>query len=373
MTARRKIITAKHGDIKELRKLLWHSPVRVIKELPLVNAIVVEIPEGSEMSVLTRGLEEQINVEDDLEFKLCWLFPWFMPPTPNQSDLPAEETKLSFPLPVQRRADWGLRRIGAPEVWNKLKNRRVKVGIIDTGIVSNHPDLQGNFKEGISTLDDNSSYIDDNGHGTHVAGIIGANRSRGMVGVNPYTDFYVVKAFDRRGSGKLSDIIEGIDWLIRRQVNVINMSFSTPDTNSLLERVIREAYLRGTILVAAAGNDGGTNSVKYPAKYDEVMAVTATDRDDHLADFSSSGPEVDFCAPGDNIRSTWLGGGYEVKSGTSFAAPHIVGEVADLLNYYGPMSPLQVRERLAEGAVQLKGLSPEQQGAGLVEIKKIIR
>ena len=91
-----------------------------------------------------------------------------------------------------------------------------------------------------------------------------------------------------------------------------------------------------------------------------------------IRDSSSTGPEVDFCAPGVNIRSTWLWGAYQQKSGTSFAAPHLAGEVADLLNYYGPMSPRQVRDYLEAGAVQLEGLAPEQQGLGLVEIQRII-
>lgn len=368
----RKIITVKSGDLKVLKKsLLIDNQARIIKELPLVNALVVEFPGTREVSFFTRSLNEEISVEDDLDFKLCWLFPWFLPFFPYSP--PQEVTKPNFPAD-QGRVDWGIKRIGAPEVWDKLKERRIKVGIIDTGIYDKHPDLQENIKESISTLDGISSYLDDNGHGTHVAGIIGANRANGgMVGVNPYVDFYVVKAFDSKGNGKLSDIIEGLDWLIRRQVNIINMSFSTSETNAVFDQAIREAYLRGTILVAAAGNAGGENSVKYPAKYPEVIAVSATDSNDRLANFSSTGPEVDFCAPGVDIKSTWVRGGYQVKSGTSFAAPHLAGEVADLLNYYGPMSPLQVRDFLEDGAVQLKGLNPQQQGIGLVEIHRIVK
>lgn len=367
----RKIIAINSGDIKEIRRLLAKSEVEIIKELPLVNALLVELPATREIGLVVRGLEDQISIEEDLEFKLCFLFPWFMPPRPIYP--PQEMEKPSFPLPNKGRVDWGLRRIGAPTVWEKLKERRVRVGIIDTGITDTHPDLQANIKECTSTLDGNSSFLDDNGHGTHVAGTIGARSTRGgMVGINPYTDFYIVKAFDRQGSAKLSDIIEGIDWLIRRQVNVINMSFSTAETNNIFSRAIQEAYFRGTVLVAAAGNDGGTNSVNYPAKYSEVIAVSATDSRDNLASFSSTGPEVDFCAPGVDIKSTWLRSGYKVSSGTSFAAPHIAGAAADLLNYYGPMSPDQVKGKLASGAVALDGLSEEQQGAGIVELTRII-
>ncbi|MFY9174380.1 MAG: S8 family peptidase [Peptococcia bacterium] len=367
----RKIVVAKKGDLSEIKIILSRNQVRIIKELPLVNALVVEFPSLSEINLLTRGLTDEVSIEDDLDFELCWLYPWFMPFFPYMP--PPQEIKGPSSPIAQRRVDWGIKRIGAPEVWDKLKERRVKVGIIDTGIYDKHPDLQDNIKECVSTLDDNSSYLDDNGHGTHVAGIIGANSGPGgMLGVNPYVDFYVVKAFNRKGSGKLSDIIEGLDWLVRRQVNIINMSFSTSETNSVLDQAIWQAYARGTILVAAAGNSGGENTIKYPAKYPEVIAVSATDSSDRLATFSSTGPEVDFCAPGVNIRSTWLWGAYQQKSGTSFAAPHLAGEVADLLNYYGPMSPRQVRDYLEAGAVQLEGLAPEQQGLGLVEIQRII-
>lgn len=367
----RKIIAVNSGDMQEIRRLLVNTEVRIIKELPLVNAFVVELPESSEVNLVVRGIEDQITIEDDLDFKICFLLPWLMPAQPWNPAKEVEEPKL--PFSVKGRVDWGLRRIGASDIWGKLKERRIKVGIIDTGINNTHPDLRVNIKECISTLDDNSSFLDDNGHGTHVAGTIGAtSKGGGMVGINPYTDFYVVKAFDRQGSGKLSDIIEGLDWLMRRQVNVINMSFSTSETNSIFGRAIQEAYYRGITLVAAAGNDGGHNTVSYPARYQEVLAVSATDNKDQLASFSSTGPEVDFCAPGVDIKSTWLRNGYKVKSGTSFAAPHVVGAVADLLNYYGPMSPIQVRERLVRGAVALKGLSVEQQGAGIVQLTRMI-
>jgi len=367
----RKIIAVKSGDIREVKKLLAHTEVKIIRELPLVNAVVVEWPESAEIGLVARNLENQVTIEDDLEFKLCFFFPWLFPLQPVAP--PKEIEKPTIYFPAQDKVDWGLRRIGAPSVWEKLKQRRVRVGIIDTGINTGHPDLKANIKECISTLDDNPSFEDDNGHGTHVAGTIAASSTRGgMVGINPYTDLYVVKAFDHRGSAKLSDIIEGLDWLIRRQVDVINMSFSTPDTNSVFSRAIQECYYRGTVLVAAAGNDGGVNSVKYPAKFPEVIAVSATDYRDRLASFSSTGPEVDFCAPGVDIKSTWLRNGYKVSSGTSFAAPHITGIVADLFNYYGPLTPVQVKQKLLQGAVPLAGLSQEQQGAGLVELLRVL-
>lgn len=378
----RKIVTLKNqGDLELIKKAINDAGGNIIKELPLVQGLVVEYPEGVEVTIAARDQEDSVKVEDDLDFKLCSLSSFFFFPKPFfpfQPLMPSQPKPYPGynpwgPYPQESQIDWGLKRIGAPQAWDKLKDKRVRVGIIDTGIDYNHPDLQSSIRDGICTLDGQSSYLDDYGHGSHVAGTIGANSSRaGMRGINPYTDFYVVKAFDRRGNAKLSDIIEGLDWLIRRQVSIINMSFSTSNTNNTLSKAIMAAHNHGIVLVAAAGNDGNSSPVDYPARFDEVIAVSAINKKDELANFSCTGPEIDFCAPGVDIGSTWIDGGYAVKSGTSFAAPHVVGTIADILNYHGPMTPDQVRYIMAEKAVTINSLTKEQQGAGLTEIPRLI-
>lgn len=377
MEQRKIISTANPNDVLQLKAALLSSGCRIIKELPLINGFLCDVPEGQVITTAMRGFENKVSVEEDIKFKLCYLpgffFPFKSPVNQPQQPFPAKPVtpaKPTVPLYGGIKSDWGIKRIGAPQVWNKLKERRVRVGIIDTGIDYTHPDLKDNFQEGISTLDGQSSYLDDYGHGTHVAGTIGAANRFGMVGINPYVDFYAVKAFDKKGSGNLSDIIEGMDWLLRKQVDVINMSFSTSETSSVFVRVIQAAYRRGVVMVAAAGNDGG--DVNFPARFPEVIAVSAIDSSDNLASFSSHGPEINFCAPGVDINSTWLNGGYAVKSGTSFAAPHVTGSVADLLNYYGQMPPGQIRNIMSRGAVTIEQLTIEQQGAGLVELPRLI-
>lgn len=379
----RKIITLNNqGDLEFIKKAINEAGGTIIKELPLVQGLVVEYPAGADLTIAARDGEENVKVEDDLEFKLCcrssfFFFPQpflpFQPPSPLKPK-PFPGYQPWTPYPQNDEIDWGLKRIGAPLAWDKLKDKkRVRVGIIDTGIDYNHPDLKSSIRDGICTLDGQSSYLDDYGHGTHIAGTIGAsNRGGGMTGINPYTDFYVVKAFDKKGSGKLSDIVEGLEWLIRRQVNIINMSFSTSATNNTLSKAIIAAHNYGIVLVAAAGNDGNSSPVDYPARFAEVMAVSAINKKDELASFSCTGPEIDFCAPGVDIRSTWINGGYAVKSGTSFAAPHVVGTIADVLNYYGPMTPAQVKDFMAQKAVTINRLSREQQGSGLVEIPLLL-
>jgi len=372
----RKIVTVEdQSQYHSLRDILKSSGGRIIKELPLVNGFLCEFPEEKAAISAVRDVSEKVKVEDDIKFKLCYLPGFFFPPFfpyGTKPQIPPQVPKTpQAPIKTGKPVDWGLARIGAPQVWEKLKDSRVRVGIIDTGINYLHPDLSGNVRQGISTLDGHPSFMDDYGHGTHVAGIIGANGNYGALGINPYVDFYIVKAFDKKGSANLSDIIEGMDWLTRWQVDVINMSFSTNETNTTFLRAIQGIHRRGIVMVAAAGNDGG--DVNYPARLPEVIAVSAIDKNDEIAGFSSSGPEINFCAPGVDIKSTWLSNGYAVKSGTSFAAPHITGTIADLINYYGPMSPYQIRELMVGGAVTLQKLNPVQQGAGLVEIPRIIR
>lgn len=371
----RKIVFFQQNEnINLLKQAINISGGHVIKELPLIRGFLCEFPSENTVQIAVRNLPDKVVIEEDIQFKLCWLpyfgFPFgsYQPVTKPQPTMPKKG-----PIKTARKIDWGLKRIGAPLVWDKLKEKKVRVGIIDTGIDYRHPDLQGNVREGVSTLDGHSSFVDDYGHGTHIAATIGANNRYGLIGINPYVEFYAVKAFDKEGGGKLADIIEGIDWLMRRQVNIINMSFSTNETSMAFDRAIRSAYSQGVVLVAAAGNDGGQNSVNYPARLPEVIAVSAIDSQDKIASFSSNGPQVDFCAPGVNITSAWLRGGYESKSGTSFAAPHITGTVADIINFFGPLSPQEIRRMLARGAVSIQGLSKSEQGMGIIEIPRIIQ
>lgn len=182
----------------------------------------------------------------------------------------------------------------------------------------------------INIINPRKSSDDDNGHGTHVAGIIAAaDNSVGVVGTAPKAWLYAVKVLDRQGSGFVSDIIDGLQWSIANGMQVVNMSFGTSTDVPSLHEAISAAYKAGLVLVAAAGNSGPQDdTVLYPAKYEEVIAVSATDDADSLADWSSRGPEVELAAPGVNIYSTFRGGAYLALSGTSMASPHVAGAAA---------------------------------------------
>lgn len=272
---------------------------------------------------------------------------------------------------------WGIDRIDAELVWPIGNSANpIKVGIIDTGISLSHPDLAANIKGSYNAINTRRSANDDNGHGSHVAGIVAAIANTiGVVGAAREADLYAIKVLSSSGSGYLSDIIEGIDWAIVRDLDVINMSLgTTADVQSLHDAVIR-ANDAGITVVAAAGNNGG--AVNYPGAYTEVIGVSATDSANTVASWSSRGTEVDLAAPGVSIYSTYKGSGYATLSGTSMAAPHVAASVALLMNRAirmeedadgdGVWDPAEIKARLQATATDLGDAGTDSlYGAGLV-------
>jgi subtilisin len=217
---------------------------------------------------------------------------------------------------------------------------------------------------------------DDNGHGTHIAGVIAAvNNDIGVIGTGPKIHLYAVKILDKKGRGWLSDLIEGLDWCIDNEMQVVNMCFGSYYDNQSFHDAIIEAYLAGITLVASAGNNGEYDGfIEYPAKYPETIAVSAVDQYGNFASFSSFGPEIDLIAPGVDIKSTYKKGSYEFMSGTSMSAPHVTGVVALLLKTKVTgydfdrdkrWDPYEIKVKLKATAEAL-GLDPVKQGAGLV-------
>ena len=271
---------------------------------------------------------------------------------------------LGKPAPSPQPAQvlpWGVDRIEADQVWSGNTADAIRVGIIDTGISNNHPDLLANVKGGVNTINPTKSWNDDNGHGSHVAGIVAAsNNTIGVVGAGPGIDLYAIKVLNRNGSGFLSDIIEGIQWAAANNMQVVNMSLGTgSDVQSFRDAVIA-AKSAGLVVVAAAGNSGG--AVIFPAAYPEVIAVSATDSSDAIAGFSSRGQEIDLAAPGVSVYSTYKGTGYATLSGTSMAAPHVSGVAALVLsapvgvydaNANGQWDPDEAQKKLQDRANDL--------------------
>lgn len=250
---------------------------------------------------------------------------------------------------------WGVRRIQAPEAWNRTTGHNVRVGVIDTGVDYRHPDLQHSIDHGINLVYHTLPPQDDNGHGTHIAGTIAAaNRMRGMIGVAPRATIHPVKAFDYNGTAYVSDIILGIDWCVRNRMDIVNMSFGMQNRSKSLLQAVENAYRNGVIVVASSGNDGRSNDIDYPARYGHTIAVGAINEQGRVASFTNRSGLIDIYAPGDNIVSAWLGGKYRDMSGTSMATSHVSGAIALLLAYKPGLSPGQVAEIVRSSAKPLK-------------------
>ena len=313
----------------------------------LIPAIAIRIPEAALPGLSRNPLI--LNIEEDVSVTALP-----KPPSPPGQDKkpPDDEEPPSEPSEA---LPWGVDRIDAEFAHSAdFTGTGVKVAVLDTGIDYKHPDLDDNCYGGVNVINPRKDYRDDNGHGTHVAGIIAAERNNiGVVGVAPEASLYGVKALDRNGNGWLSDIIAGLDWCVNNEMDIVNMSLGSDSNIQAFKDACDEASAAGLVLVAAAGNDGG--AVDYPAAYNSVIAVSATNSSDGLAYFSSYGPQIAIAAPGVNILSTYKGGGYETHSGTSMAAPHVAGTLA-----------LNLGADIYSTADNL-GLSSGEQGAGLVD------
>jgi subtilisin len=229
----------------------------------------------------------------------------------------------------------GVAQVKAPAAWGNSQGKGIRVGVVDTGIDFNHPDLKPNYVGGVSFVPGAPTPMDDNSHGTHCAGTIAAAiNGVGVVGVAPQAALYAAKVLDKNGSGQFSWVIAGIDWCIQHQMRIVSMSLGASSAPGALQTVCNAAWNKGLLLVAAAGNASppppppAPGNVMFPAKYKNVIAVSAIDSANVIAAFSCRGPEVDVCAPGVNVLSTVPGGGYGTKSGTSMACPHVSGVAA---------------------------------------------
>ncbi|MDP3698981.1 MAG: S8 family peptidase [Nanoarchaeota archaeon] len=314
----------------------------------LDNVLAVEVPVTALNGLLLNP--NVVNVEFDAEVHASGK------PAPSQ---PAQK------LP------WGVDRIDA-DLANGT-GTGVTVCVVDTGIDKTHPDLQANIVGGKNFVAkglvvDSAKWDDDNGHGTHVAGTIAAvDNTIGVVGVAPSASLLAAKVLNRQGSGYLSDVIAGIDYCVQSGAKVVSMSLGSNSDVQALHNAVDAAYANGVLLVAAAGNDYG-GAVSYPAAYDSVVAVSATDSNNNLASFSNVGPQVELAAPGVSILSTYKDGGYATLSGTSMATPHVSGVAALAIQGNPLMSNVEIRALLQNTADDLGALGKDNLfGYGLVD------
>jgi len=275
---------------------------------------------------------------------------------------------------------WGSRKIHVDQAWDVARGSpTITVAVIDTGIDAGHPDLAGVILPGTTfvSLPDSTcavgSTIDDNGHGTHVAGVIAANGNNGIgvAGVAFGVKILPIKALDCQGRGLMSDVASGVIWAADHGARVINISLGSNAGQATLQDAIRYAVAHNVLVVAAAGNCGvlsgactTVNEPQYPGAYPEVLAVAATDENDAHASFSNTGAYVGISAPGVRIFSTTptypttlsrAGSptSYAAFSGTSQATPMVAGVAALLLSRDSTLTPAQLAARLRATADDL--------------------
>jgi len=318
----RKIIIFQSGISQQVQNnVLKKVGAFEVKKLSMVNAAVVMVNQNNEADLLAQP--EVLRVEDDA---LVY----------------TQEAGKSIPTAFIETLPWGIDRIDCDLVWDQNQDgvvddnanagQGIKVALLDTGINLDHPDLADNIYGGYNAIDPRKAPMDTYGHGTHVAGIIaGIDNEIGVIGAAPKANLYAVKVLDIN-SGYVSDVIEGLQWCIDNDMQIVNMSVGLPEDVSAFHDAIIAAYEQGIVLVAAAGNYGpGENTVSYPAIYPEVIAVGATDSNDQIPYWSSQGPQVAIAAPGQDIYSTFNGVTYKSLMGTSMACPHVTGAAALVL------------------------------------------
>ncbi|MBS1983376.1 MAG: S8 family serine peptidase [Bdellovibrionales bacterium] len=278
--------------------------------------------------------------------------------------------------------------ISAPKAWALAKGSRdIVVAVIDTGIDYTHPDLKDNIWSdpehpeihGHNAIDGSDNSMDDNMHGSHCAGTIGASgdNALGVTGINWQVRLMGVKFLDSQGGGSLEDAIKAIDWAVDHGARVLSNSWGGGGVSQALQDAIARAGAKGVLFVAAAGNDHFDIDSKpvYPAAYklDNLIAVAASNNRDLLADFSNYGVAgVHLMAPGDGILSTVPGGKYELLSGTSMACPHVAGASALLLSREPSLTPLQVRQRLMSSTDKFRALRRKIASAGRLNLFNLV-
>jgi type VII secretion-associated serine protease mycosin len=330
----------------KLRPGVMVQGLEVSRVIPRIGVLYVRVPEGQE-----RQAAASLGREPEVEF----------------AEPDYRVVALNTPDDPYYSLQWNLQVIGAEDAWDLATGGdSVTIAILDTGVDLTHPDLVSQLVPGVNILDPSAAPQDDHGHGSHVAGIAAAssNNSTGVAGVSWGARLMPVKVLDDQGSGTVGGVAQGIIWAVDHGARVVNISGGTEEPSQTLQEAVDYAYQAGVLVVAAAGNTGGlggSNPVIYPAALPHVLAVAATDANDHRADFSQRGAYVDVAAPGVAVLSTALRGSgstlfdldYDYKTGTSMAAPHVAGLAALIWSANPSLNNDQLEQLVERTAVDL--------------------
>lgn len=331
------IVTFNAKPGKGARDAVTNAGAKIRRGFKIINAISIELPANQVERLKNDPLVKAVEPDGEIVA---------LDHSGSTGDLEYENA-------------WGVEHIGTKPVHDAgIKGQGIKVAVIDTGIDYIHddpddlpynvdPEFLGNYRGGYDFFNNDADPMDDNGHGTHVAGILAAEKNGYLVvGVAPEVDLYGLKVLGANGSGEYSGLIAALEWAIANDMDVVNMSLGGHEVSTALQSAIQAAYAAGITLVAASGNTVTLQElingcpVAYPAAYSEVIAVSFTGADDKLTGYSCTGPQVDLAAPGNAIFSTVPIGscmfcspqGYKSESGTSMASPHVAGVAALILS-----------------------------------------
>jgi len=296
-------------------------------QIPFSNVYKFRVSEKFDMDEILNELNSNINVEyaqPNYKYELCEV--------PNDTFYSKQ---------------WYLPKISAEESWDiTTGGSYIKIAIIDTGVDYTHLDLFNNClpEDGYDFINDDNDAFDDHGHGTICAGIAAGvtNNQLGIAGVSWESKIVPIKCFSNTGIGYEEDIVSAIYHCVNKGVNIISMSWGSYNPSNLIKDALDYAHEQNIILVAAAGNYD-SNRLYYPACYDSVISVAATDQIDQKASFSNFGSWVDIAAPGVDIYSTRPDNSYSSYNGTSFSCPIIAGVAALVLSKYPTINPDELR------------------------------
>ena len=316
-----------------------------------IGVTVLKVPAGEALQAA--GI---LNTQEGVEYAEPNYLAYAMDTTPNDPSWSSQ---------------YGPNRIQAPQAWDVTTgSTSIVLAVVDTGVDLDHPDLVSKIVAGYDFANGDNNAQDDNGHGTHVAGIAAAasNNGVGIAGVSWGARIMPVKVLDSNGSGSYSNIANGVIWAADNGAKVINLSLGGGSNSSALEDAINYAYNAGVAVFAAAGNSG-SSGVLYPAAYANAIAVAATDSSNNVASFSTDGPEVEIAAPGVSIYATYLNDTYASLSGTSMATPHVAGVAAVLAGQSGFGTPAAIRAALQATALDRGATGWDQNyGYGIVQL-----
>lgn len=279
-------------------------------------------------------------------------------------------------LLYQENYQWNLPAIGTEQGWKVSRGKEdIEIAIVDTGVDLNHPDLRNRLVKGYNVIDEKAEPDDDNGHGTHVAGIIASetNNNEGVAGMTWFSKIMPVKAMGAKGYGTTFDIAKGIIWAVDNGADVINLSLGNYQPSRVLEEAVRYAFERDVVMVSAAGNDG-SNQPTYPSAYPEVISVAAVDHNGNRASFSNYGSYIDIAAPGVYIPSTYFNEQYAALSGTSMAAPHVAGLAALIKSINPELKSSEVIRIIKNSAIDLGQQGKDiDYGNGLIDVNSALQ